>query len=93
MEELLVGRELELFKQLQKDASYETVQIFTEPNSMGTVGAVAIDRNGHVAAATSTGGTRHKMPGRVGDTPLVGSGVHTPTIGQRRSVLRVMANH
>ncbi|MCO5183761.1 MAG: isoaspartyl peptidase/L-asparaginase [Anaerolineae bacterium] len=76
VEELLVGRELELFKQLQKDASYETVQIFTEPNSMGTVGAVAIDRNGHVAAATSTGGTRHKMPGRVGDTPLVGSGAY-----------------
>ena len=39
-----------------------------------TVGAVAIDIHGDLAAATSTGGTRNKMPGRVGDSPLVGSG-------------------
>ncbi len=39
-----------------------------------TVGAVAIDSSGNVAVATSTGGTRHKLPGRVGDSPLVGSG-------------------
>ncbi len=42
----------------------------------GTVGAVAIDRNGHVAAATSTGGTTYKRAGRVGDTPLAGSGTY-----------------
>lgn len=40
----------------------------------GTVGAVAFDREGHVAAATSTGGSVGKAPGRVGDTPLVGAG-------------------
>lgn len=40
----------------------------------GTVGAVARDANGHVAAATSTGGLSNKHPARVGDTPLVGSG-------------------
>ena len=39
-----------------------------------TVGAVAIDTRGDVAAATSTGGTKPKLPGRVGDVPLVGSG-------------------
>lgn len=39
-----------------------------------TVGAVAIDSSGNLAVATSTGGTRHKLPGRVGDSPLVGSG-------------------
>lgn len=39
-----------------------------------TVGAVALDMAGNLAAATSTGGTRDKMPGRVGDSPLVGSG-------------------
>jgi len=39
-----------------------------------TVGAVALDMHGNLAVATSTGGTRHKMPGRVGDSPLVGSG-------------------
>ncbi|XP_071452475.1 isoaspartyl peptidase/L-asparaginase isoform X2 [Hetaerina americana] len=41
---------------------------------VGTVGAVAIDSNGHLAMATSTGGTCGKMPGRVGDTPIPGSG-------------------
>jgi L-asparaginase / beta-aspartyl-peptidase len=41
---------------------------------MGTVGAVAIDAQGHVAAATSTGGVPDKMPGRVGDSPLFGAG-------------------
>jgi beta-aspartyl-peptidase (threonine type) len=40
------------------------------------VGAVARDRHGHVAAATSTGGTSMKLPGRVGDTPLVGCGTY-----------------
>ncbi|MCB9591852.1 MAG: isoaspartyl peptidase/L-asparaginase [Sandaracinaceae bacterium] len=39
-----------------------------------TVGAVALDASGHVAAATSTGGTVGKRPGRVGDTPLAGAG-------------------
>lgn len=40
----------------------------------GTVGAVAVDRFGRVACATSTGGMTGKLPGRVGDTPIVGSG-------------------
>jgi L-asparaginase/beta-aspartyl-peptidase (threonine type) len=40
----------------------------------GTVGAVARDTQGRLAAATSTGGLLHKMPGRVGDTPLIGAG-------------------
>ncbi|BDR91350.1 isoaspartyl peptidase/L-asparaginase [Vulcanisaeta souniana] len=40
----------------------------------GTVGAVALDRNGNLAAATSTGGTILKWPGRVGDSPLPGAG-------------------
>ena len=42
----------------------------------GTVGAVALDRCGHLAAATSTGGFGAKVPGRVGDSPLVGDGVY-----------------
>lgn len=40
----------------------------------GTVGAVALDRDGNLAAATSTGGYTAKMPGRVGDTPIIGAG-------------------
>jgi beta-aspartyl-peptidase (threonine type) len=42
----------------------------------GTVGAVALDSDGHLAAATSTGGTMNKYPGRVGDSPLVGCGFY-----------------
>jgi beta-aspartyl-peptidase (threonine type) len=42
----------------------------------GTVGAVALDVDGHLAAATSTGGMTNKRPGRIGDTPLVGAGVY-----------------
>lgn len=41
---------------------------------LGTVGAVALDARGHLAAATSTGGYTGKLPGRVGDSPLVGAG-------------------
>lgn len=43
---------------------------------LGTVGAVALDAHGDLAAATSTGGLTNKLPGRVGDSPLVGAGVY-----------------
>jgi len=42
----------------------------------GTVGAVALDRRGLIAAATSTGGTAGKLPGRVGDSALIGCGTY-----------------
>ncbi|KIG03495.1 isoaspartyl peptidase/L-asparaginase family protein [Caballeronia concitans] len=42
----------------------------------GTVGAVALDANGHLAAATSTGGVTNKQAGRVGDAPLIGAGCY-----------------
>ncbi|MFN0280248.1 MAG: isoaspartyl peptidase/L-asparaginase family protein [Pyrinomonadaceae bacterium] len=45
-----------------------------ESKSIGTVGAVACDSHGHLAAATSTGGMTNKKYGRVGDTPLIGAG-------------------
>jgi isoaspartyl peptidase/L-asparaginase-like protein (Ntn-hydrolase superfamily) len=45
-----------------------------ESGSHGTVGAVAMDLEGNLAAGTSTGGTFNKRPGRVGDTPLIGAG-------------------
>ena len=45
--------------------------LFRWSNRKGTVGAVAVDASGNVAAATSTGGTLGKLPGRVGDTPGV----------------------
>lgn len=42
----------------------------------GTVGAVALDQYGNLAAATSTGGMTNKMPGRVGDSPIIGAGCY-----------------
>jgi beta-aspartyl-peptidase (threonine type) len=42
----------------------------------GTVGVVALDRQGNIAAGTSTGGLQAKMPGRVGDTPIIGAGTY-----------------
>lgn len=66
LEDLLVAHNLEAHLAAQR-----------RPGDLGdTVGAVALDVHGNLAAATSTGGTRHKMPGRVGDSPLVGSGAY-----------------
>ncbi len=48
----------------------------TREDKHGTVGAVALDASGALAAATSTGGTHYKYPGRVGDSPLVGCGFY-----------------
>jgi beta-aspartyl-peptidase (threonine type) len=45
-------------------------------NKHGTVGAVALDQNGNLAAATSTGGMMNKMHGRVGDSPIIGAGTY-----------------
>ena len=47
-----------------------------ETRKFGTVGAVALDAQGHLAAATSTGGMTNKRPGRVGDSPLIGAGTY-----------------
>ncbi len=47
-----------------------------DPHSHGTTGVVALDRNGNIAAGTSTGGLQGKMPGRVGDSPIIGAGTY-----------------
>jgi beta-aspartyl-peptidase (threonine type) len=49
---------------------------FHHGHEQGTVGAVAMDRDGRLFAATSTGGTCCKLPGRVGDSPLIGCGCY-----------------
>jgi beta-aspartyl-peptidase (threonine type) len=65
----------------------------------GTIGAVAIDSKGHVAAATSTGGTANKQVGRVGDSPLIGAGTYADDqagavsmTGHGESIIRVVAS-
>jgi beta-aspartyl-peptidase (threonine type) len=52
-----------------------------QPASKDTVGAVALDSDGNLAAATSTGGLCGKIPGRVGDSPLVGCGLYADLLG------------
>jgi beta-aspartyl-peptidase (threonine type) len=47
----------------------------------GTVGAVALDRAGNLAAATSTGGVSGKMPGRIGDSAIIGAGLYAAQAG------------
>lgn len=50
-------------------------------HAFGTVGAVARDRAGHLAAGTSTGGMQGKLPGRVGDSPILGAGTYADDRG------------
>jgi L-asparaginase / beta-aspartyl-peptidase len=56
--------------------SSSTFLIPEDMRGMDTVGAIALDANGNIAVANSTGGTAGKMPGRVGDTPLIGCGAY-----------------
>jgi L-asparaginase/beta-aspartyl-peptidase (threonine type) len=65
----------------------------------GTVGVVALDEAGAIAAGTSTGGTTNKLPGRVGDSPIVGAGtwadhrVGVSCTGQGEYFIRTAAAH
>jgi L-asparaginase / beta-aspartyl-peptidase len=52
------------------------LQEAADTHRYGTVGVVALDRQGNVAAGTSTGGLQGKMPGRVGDSPIIGAGTY-----------------
>jgi L-asparaginase / beta-aspartyl-peptidase len=58
----------------QLDHKEDKAHAGTEGKKFGTVGAVALDINGDIAAATSTGGMTNKKYGRVGDSPVIGSG-------------------
>jgi L-asparaginase / beta-aspartyl-peptidase len=76
---LLVGEGATRFAREQEfeyvsDAELVAGAVSGPAPSTGTVGAVARDQRGHIAAATSTGGIKVKIPGRVGDSPLIGCG-------------------
>lgn len=58
------------------DHSQEEFDTGFDENKMGTVGAVALDQHGNLAAATSTGGMTNKQTGRIGDSPIVGAGTY-----------------
>ena len=72
----------ERFKQWQDVKDSDTYQLDHTDKSeqgekkFGTVGAVALDQHGNLAAATSTGGMTNKKFGRVGDTPIIGAGTY-----------------
>ena len=61
---------------LQDTLAQEATTASDEARRHGTVGAVARDRAGDLAAATSTGGMTGKLPGRVGDSPIIGAGTY-----------------
>ncbi|MFN3515603.1 MAG: isoaspartyl peptidase/L-asparaginase family protein [Novosphingobium sp.] len=65
----------ERWDQLQK-LKGQQLTAFDVEGKFGTVGAVALDHNGHVAAATSTGGLTGKRWGRIGDAPVIGAGTY-----------------
>jgi beta-aspartyl-peptidase (threonine type) len=69
-------RTAERVEQLQFEQRGERVSDLVPPPAHGTVGAVARDAQGNLAAATSTGGLTNKRPGRVGDSPIIGAGTY-----------------
>jgi isoaspartyl peptidase/L-asparaginase-like protein (Ntn-hydrolase superfamily) len=77
---LLAGRGAEVFARkhgivFAPSSYFHAAKRFAAPRK-GTVGAVALDAQGNLAAATSTGGHTGKLPGRVGDSPIVGAGTY-----------------
>jgi beta-aspartyl-peptidase (threonine type) len=95
--DLVVERERRRWEQLRATGDYRTRDAFVTATPQDTVGAVALDRRGDIAAATSTGGTTNKLPGRVGDSPLVGAGLYADNLtggasstGWGESIIKVL---
>ncbi len=93
-DELVIAREVGRLREYQENTKASTSQakdgrekgqapgseMFAPAISHDTVGAVALDRNGDIAAATSTGGTLNKAPGRLGDSSLIGCGCYADNL-------------
>lgn len=102
-QELIVDREVRLWQEWR--AAQAGAPPTSAPQSDGlqvtavghdTVGAIALDSSGNLVAANSTGGTPFKLPGRVGDTPMVGCGLYADALvgaavctGWGESIVRV----
>ncbi len=99
-EDLIIPREVERLRQYQVDAAKrgpakDGNDLFSsnpiaptahDPTiSHDTVGAVALDRDGNIAASTSTGGTLNKAPGRLGDSSLIGCGCYADNLSAAAS--------
>ncbi len=98
------------FNQLKKIQRKEKIQLdhtayliknkLIDDHKYGTVGAVAIDKNGNIAAGTSTGGMTNKKHGRIGDVPLIGAGTYAnnktcgiSSTGTGEYFIRTVASH
>ncbi len=84
-EDLIVPREVERLREYQAQASTHGNDLFAPEISHDTVGAVALDRDGNIAASTSTGGTLNKAPGRLGDSSLIGCGCYADNLSAAAS--------
>jgi len=80
-DDLITTRELDRWRDAMRHAQYSARDSFTHKQvAADTVVAVALDEEGNIAAGTSTGGTPNKYPGRVGDSPLIGSGIYADNL-------------
>jgi L-asparaginase / beta-aspartyl-peptidase len=91
-EDLIIPREVERLRKYQaelaqSDESQDGNDLFVHDATIShdTVGAVALDRSGNIAAATSTGGTLNKAPGRLGDSSLIGCGCYADNLSAAAS--------
>jgi L-asparaginase / beta-aspartyl-peptidase len=89
-EDLVIPREVERLREYQREAADRSSakdgnELFAPTISHDTVGAVALDREGNIAAATSTGGTLNKAPGRLGDSSLIGCGCYADNLSAAAS--------
>ena len=82
------------------DHTHQQVEELMKDKKFGTVGAVACDIDGNIAAATSTGGMTNKKYGRIGDTPLIGAGTYANNLtcaisctGHGEPFIRAVAAH
>lgn len=75
-EDLIIPREIQRLREFQSQPEQAKSEFMVSLRSHDTVGAVALDDHGNIAAATSTGGTLNKAPGRLGDSSLVGCGCY-----------------
>jgi len=89
-EDLVIPREVARLREYQAQASTDGNDLFApeishDMLSHDTVGAVALDRDGNIAASTSTGGTLNKAPGRLGDSSLIGCGCYADNLSAAAS--------
>ena len=88
-EDLIIPREVERLREYQLEVARQATEdgndLFAPSISHDTVGAVALDCSGNIAAATSTGGTLNKAPGRLGDSSLIGCGCYADNLSAAAS--------